>query len=166
MSNTLTSPGILQHDTRLLVLAREIAMDIHPLEEIFKRFELTPEDWEALQANHRFQSYLQDAVVSWNAALNASERIKVKGMALIEDWLPDAYGHLASARETLRDKIELFKALQKLTGIGEKTLGSGDASDRVSITINMGADNKLTVEKTFNQSIEAIDISSDPLDVL
>lgn len=161
----LTSPGLL-HDHQMLLLAREVAVGVFTVEEIRDRFKLSTDNWERIQRNPRFVAYLEEATMAWNTALNAQERIKVKGLTLIEEWLPEAYGHLSSPKETLRDKIELFKAMQKLTGIGERTLNGGDPSDRVSITINMGADNKLAVEKTFSQAPESLTIDHDPQDVL
>lgn len=133
-------------DSRLVILAREIAMDIHGLEEVLKRYQLTMEDWEIIKQRPIFDQLLQDALITWNNAINGSERIKVKALAAIEDWLPTAYGDLHSEKPNLRDKVELAKLIARLGGVGEKSINESTGSERISITINMGDDKKVEVE--------------------
>ncbi len=137
MDLTLTSNSVFGED-RLVQLAREIAMDIHPLPEVLKRLNITNNQWEEIQRNPRFNGYLEDAVVTWCSALNGPERIKVKSLAAIEDWLLTAYGYLQDEKSSLRDKVELAKMMARLAGVGEKAAGELPVGEKISITINMG----------------------------
>jgi hypothetical protein len=135
-------------DDRLVVLAREIAMNIHPLPDILKRLNITERQWEDIQRDTRFRGYLEDAVITWQGALNGSERIKVKSLAAIEDWLSTAYGYLHEEKHNLRDKTELAKLIARLAGVGEKVMGELPAGEKISITINMGEES-VHAEKTI-----------------
>ena len=134
-------------DDRLVQLAREIAMDIHELPDVLKRLNITPAQWEAIQRNPRFVGYLNDAMTTWHSALNGSERIKVKSLTAIEDWLATAYGLLHNEKENLRDKTELAKLISRLAGVGEKALNEMPVGEKISITINMG-EKSVHAEKT------------------
>lgn len=137
MELTLTSKSVFGDD-RLVQLARELAMDIHPLPDILKRLNITDIQWEEIQRNPRFNGYLDDAVVTWASALNGPERIKVKSLAAIEDWILTAYGYLNDEKSALRDKVELAKLMARLAGVGEKAPGELPVGEKISITINMG----------------------------
>jgi len=145
MDLTLTSNSVFSED-RLVFLAREIAMDIHDLGDILKRLNITPTQWEDIQRSPRFQGYLNDAVVTWQSALNGPERIKVKSLAAIEDWLSTAYGYLHEDKLALRDKTELAKLISRLAGVGERSVNEMPVGEKISITINMG-DQTMHVDK-------------------
>lgn len=134
-------------DQRLVILAREVAMEIHPIEAILERFGVSLDEWEMIKAKPMFCSFLQDAMITWNNALSGSERIKVKALAAVEDWLVEAYAILHDKQSALRDRVELAKLMSRLAGVGEKTGGEVSSGERISITINMGEDHKLQVEK-------------------
>lgn len=138
MAQDLTTPTFL--DTRFVELAREIAMDIHPLEDILKRMNISFDQWEDIQKNRTFLNILQDQIVTWQSALNGSERIKVKSLAAIEMWLGEAFGNLYDAKAPLRDKTELAKVIARFAGVGEKQAGELLAGEKISITINMGTE--------------------------
>jgi hypothetical protein len=140
------------NDDRLVVLAREIAMDIHDLPDVLKRLNITENQWQQIQHNPRFAGYLEDAMQTWHSALNGSERIKVKSLTAIEDWLSTAYGLLHNEKENLRDKTELAKLIARLAGVGEKQMNELPAGEKISITINMGeqtvhAEKSVTIPK-------------------
>jgi hypothetical protein len=141
-------------DDRLVILAREIAMDVHELPDILKRLNITQLQWEAIQNNHRFLGYLQDAVATWNGALNAPERIKVKSLTAIEDWIITAYALLHEEKHSLRDKTELAKLISRLAGVGEKAPGELAPGEKISITINMGEQSMHAEKEAIPKIIE------------
>lgn len=145
MDLPLATNSVFSED-RLVLLAREIAMDIHELPDILKRLNITATQWEDIQRTTRFRGYLEDAVATWQSALNGPERIKVKSLAAIEDWLPTAYEHLHDGKLALRDKTELAKLISRLGGVGEKALNEMPVGEKISITINMG-DQTMHVDK-------------------
>jgi DNA-binding transcriptional MerR regulator len=130
-------------ESRLVVLARELALDIAPLETILKNTGTTPEQLEAILKLPRFQQLLLDATQQWGSALNTAERIKVKALAQLEDWLPELHERLHDPKETLAAKIEGGKLLRSLAGIAERGAGTGEAmGERFQLTINIGESSK------------------------
>lgn len=125
-------------DQRMLLLAREIAMNIHPVEDIIQRHGVKKEEFEAILQNNRFVKLLEDAATSWEGALNTGERIKVKSLSMLEDWLTSAYQMLHEPKYTLRDKVELAKLVGRFAGMGEKGPMEVGSSERISININLG----------------------------
>lgn len=131
-------------DQRMLVLAREIASDIHPIEDIIKRHGITNEQFEIILRNPKFTRLLEDAVTAWGEAGNTGERIKVKSLSMLEDWLVTAYATLHDPKSSLRDKVELAKFIGRLGGIGEKGILDTSGGERITISINMGDQVKKT----------------------
>jgi hypothetical protein len=144
---TVTVLAPSQSDLSLVKLAREIAMDIQPVETILKQYSITPEAWEQLQRNSRFQRLLASQVEEWNGALNTHERVRAKSAAMLEEWLPELNNRMHDQDEALPAKIEAGKMLTRMAGIGVATGESGAGGERFTVTINLGEDHKLSFEK-------------------
>jgi hypothetical protein len=128
-------------------LARELAMDIYPLETILEHHQITPETFNRIKSHPRFTALLQEHLHLWNASLNARERVDLKTIVMIEEALPELNARLHDPKEPLNAKVELFKALQRGAGIGVNAKLDGVAGEKISITINMGSDKELKVVK-------------------
>lgn len=142
-------------EVQLLKLAREIAMDIAPLTQILSSNGLTEADWEHVQKNSRFRKYLTSASEEWNSALNTHERVRVKAAAMIEEWLPELYTRMHDKAESLNHKIEAGKLARDLAGFTNKNIGVEGGGERVTISINLGADAQLKFEKQLTIDGEA-----------
>ena len=142
-------------EVQLLKLAREIAMDIAPLTQILASNGLTETDWELVQKNSRFRKYLTSASEEWNSALNTHERVRVKAAAMIEEWLPELYTRMHDKAEPLNHKIEAGKLARDLAGFTNKNIGVEGGGERVTISINLGADAQLKFEKQLTIDGEA-----------
>lgn len=140
-------------DITLVKLAREIAMDIAPLDTILKQYAITMDAWAILQSNTRFQKYLLSEVEAWNTALNTHERVKLKAAAMLEEWLPELNNRLHDGDEALPAKIEGGKMLTRIAGMGENSVGGSGGGERFTVTINLGADSQLTFDKTLPQRV-------------
>jgi hypothetical protein len=140
-------------DATLVKLAREIAMDIHPLETILKQYSVSAEDWVILQENPRFKNLLASEVETWHSAMNTTERVKAKSAALIEEWLPELNNRLHDKEESLNAKIEGGKMLTKLAGMdGRADVAVG--GERFTFTINLGAAAApITIEKDVTPKV-------------
>lgn len=137
----------------LLKLSREIAKDIHPLETILDRFGISAELWADISKMPRFLALVKSEVEAWNAASNTPERVKTKSLSFIEEVLPELYERAHDPREPLSAKVELVKTIGRFAGVGnEKGDGSG-AGERLSVTINLGADNQITFEKDVTSQV-------------
>lgn len=142
----ITASGI--SDLLLVKVAREIAIDHFSLETILEHNQITPETWDKIKSMPRFQQLLVAEISAWQSAINTTERAKLKAAALIEEWLPEAATRLFDQREPLNHKTELGKLVARIAGIGVGPMGvEGGAGEKFSITINLGADQKLKVEK-------------------
>jgi len=125
-------------DISLVKLAREIAMDIQPLETILKQYAITEEAWIELQRSTRFKSLLASEVEAWQTALNTHERVKMKSAAMLEEWLPDLYTRMHDHEEAMPAVIEAGKMLARIAGLGMPTDVVGNIGERFVINISMG----------------------------
>ena len=125
-------------DLELVKLAREIAMDIQPLQAILKQYHISEEQWAELQRSPRFTMLLASEVEVWNTALNTHERVRVKAGAMMEEWLPTLYTRMNDAEETLPAITEAAKMLSRIAGMGLPTDLTGAIGERFTVTINLG----------------------------
>lgn len=136
----------------MLKLAREIAMDIQPIEDILKHHQVTDGQWEEIQQNPRFKNYLRGAVEEWQSATNTSERVKLKSMAFVEEALPEFFARAHDPKEPLAAKTEVLKTIAKFAGVG----GSVDGAltgEKMIVTINLGADQQLRIERDVTPQV-------------
>lgn len=133
--DTKISPS--NSDLDYVRLAREIAMDILPLEDILKQYDISDETWSQLQLNTKFRTLLGNEVEAWSSALNTYERVKVKSASMLEEWLPALNTRMHDYDEALPAVIEAGKLLSKLAGLGEKDINSA-VGERFVINISMG----------------------------
>lgn len=142
------------HDEVLfLKLAREIACDIRTLPDILAMHSVTEEHWARIVDNPRFRALVKSAVAEWQSAVNTPERVKIKAMSFVEEALPEFYGRAHDPKELLSSKVEVLKTVAKLAGIGENSQSS-QSGERMSVTINLGADHQLKIEKNIGPVIE------------
>jgi len=137
-----------EHEVNLRRLAREIGIGIIDRETIFKNHGITTDIWLQIATNPQFQKLLAEECERWSATLNTRERVDIKTLAMIEEALPAMYANLHDPRFGDAAKVALFTALQRGVGIGLRGAdGAGTMpGEKVSITINLGEDKKLTVE--------------------
>jgi hypothetical protein len=156
MSTPAISPSL--GDLLLVKLAREIAMDIHPLETILKQYSISGEGWERLQKNPRFIALLGSEVEAWNTALNTAERVKLKAASMMEEFLPELNNRLHDGQEALPAKIEGAKLVAKMAGIGEKASFEGGSGEKFTVTINLGAGAApITIAKDVTPAVQTIE---------
>lgn len=136
----------------MLKLAREIAMDIQPIEAILKNLELDDGQWEEIQQNPTFKSYLRGAVEEWQSATNTAERVKLKSMAFVEEALPEFFARAHDPKEPLSAKTEVLKTVAKFAGVGGSVEGAV-AGEKLTVTINLGADNQLRIERDVTPQV-------------
>lgn len=144
LSNSLTELdlGLIAKDQELnekviLSLTREIAMDIRELPEILANHGISVEEYQRLTQQPRFVAVLREQIIAWTGATNAESRIRVKMQSMVEEALPSLYAELCKDGLTTA-KVELVKTLMKGGNVGAEAKGE-NASDKVSIVINMGA---------------------------
>lgn len=140
------------NDVTLLKLAREIAMDLKSVDEILETHGVSEVEWQAISTLPIFQNYLRQCVEEWNSAVNTAERVKLKSMAFVEEALPEFYARAHDPNENLNAKVEVLKAVARFAGVGGSVDGTVNG-ERLSVTINLGADQQLKIEKDITPNI-------------
>lgn len=135
-------------DVTFVKLAREIAIGLNSIETILKHHQIDKNDWDYISTHPRFIQYLEHEQSVWESALNTQERVKIKSASMIEQWLPDAYKSMTNPSETLNGKLEVAKLVSRLAGMGLSGVGiAGETGEKFSVTINLGADSAIKIEK-------------------
>jgi len=151
-------PTAVHDEAGLVKLAREIAMDLREPHEILERHGFTQRQWELLQNHPRFMEILSAERAAWEGAVNTHERVRLKAGAMMEDWLTEGYNRMIDPGEKLIDKVKVAELVARLADMGTRGVGVNGAGevDRVSITINLGAE-----AHTFNKQVtpKVIDVT-------
>lgn len=156
MNATVTpfeKPPLNFDDIVLVRLAREIAMDIQPLDEILKNHGLTQDDFEELKISARFNALLRANIEEWQSAVNTESRVRIKSMAFVEEALPEFFARAHDPKESLSAKVEVLKTVARFAGVGSSNVDGAVAGDRLSVTINLGADRQLRIERDITPRI-------------
>jgi hypothetical protein len=133
-------------EQKLIALAREIAFDLKPLSQILKELSITGEQYNTIAASNVFKHILSQEIANWGSALNTQERIKLKTQSMIEMSLEEFHARMHDPKEPLSSKVELAKLIAKLGGI-DQSKQEAVAGERFQVTINLGADQKLVIDK-------------------
>lgn len=131
--------GVL--DASMVSLAREIAQDIFPLEDILIRhgFEHGTNDpaWADLQARPEWAKTLQQQILEWNAADSTKKRIMLKSQAALEAALPSVFSLSVDPNEKALDRLKAVELLGKFGSVGadkESTGGGGGFSLKINLS--------------------------------
>lgn len=149
----VVSPVFVQ-DALFLRLAREIAMDIMPIDAILKSSNVTDAQWERIREHPRFIQLLISNQEQWASSLNTAERVRVKSLAMVEEILPEFYERMFDRKESLTSKTEVLRTVAKFAGLGDKAAGANEG-ERFTVTINMGADQQVKIEKNVTPQVTA-----------
>jgi hypothetical protein len=151
----------MDSETRMRRLAREIAMDIHDLADILKRYEVSDEEWLKLGTQRSFKIMLQEEMIRWHSPMNTRERTRVKIEAMIEDALESQFANLIDPKFSDTAKVQLFQALGKIVGYGtEKSEGPGTgvvfniSIDKGDHTIQADTTPPITIDSTAVDAAE------------
>lgn len=129
-------------------LAREIACDIFPLEDILALHKLTDEQWLKIQANPSFASMLVDMVREWQSATNTRDRMKMKAQTGLESTLEIYVRDIADTSIPLAQRVEAGKFLARLGELDGQLVGAGSGGNQVVINIMTGSKPALTLTAT------------------
>lgn len=134
-------------------LAREIALDIHPIETILDKLKINPNQWETIQKTAYFRASLEEEIQHWAGTPNTAERVKIKFLTMLEESADEMWLRVHDPKEPLNAKTELWKMMMRGAGIGVAQVDASGGAERISININMGADAKLSVEKDITPRV-------------
>jgi hypothetical protein len=119
----------------LAALAREIAMDIFPVEQVLKIHQVSDEDWLKIQASPQWTKMLSSMIAEWESAMNTRERLKAKAQTGLEMNLEQLILDIGDLEIPLAQRVEAAKFLAR---IGEVDGQVGTGGPGFSITLNIG----------------------------
>jgi hypothetical protein len=108
--------------------------------------------WDEINKSSAFQSLLRSEVEAWNSATNTAERVKIKSLAFVEEALPEFFARAHDPKEPLNSKVEVLKTVSKFAGVGG-SLDGAIAGEKLMVTINLGADQTLKIEKDVTSKV-------------
>lgn len=141
-------PATLNMDPeKLAKLARELVMNIRERSAVFKEYGLTEDQFVShIASNPFFQRVLENYTIEWNGALSTHQRLRVQAATALEESLIGIAARMNSKDEALPAVVETAKLFAKIAEVGEPAKVNGHG-EKFTITINMGENTKLQVEK-------------------
>ena len=127
-------------------LAREIAQDIFPLEQVIRLHKLSDEEWLAISIHPRFIKILGDMQREWNATSSTAERIRVKARAGLETQLETFIADMGDPTIPLAQRTETARMLARLGELDGQGLAGADGA-KFHIVLNIGT-TQLATEAT------------------
>lgn len=150
----------------LMAVARELAMDVHTVDNVIAKHGLTNAQYEFLSTHNTFFKHaLLQQVQEWQRLDSTQARLKAESAAALEEQLPIIASRMGSRSEKLSDVVEAAKLFAKIAGVDTAPAGAGSAGERFTINIDLGADDKLTVRSGRNPETGAQSPSSGPLTI-
>jgi len=149
----LALPESSYNDLKLLRLAREIAMDMRELDDILKSHNVSRREWQKISTAPKFLDYLRKSTEEWQSATNTAERVRIKSLAFVEEALPEFFARAHDNRENLAAKTEVLKTVSRFAGIGVTGTDAGVTGERFSVTINLGDDQKVKIERDVTPQV-------------
>lgn len=152
-------------DTNMRRVARELAMDIHPLDDILKNCGIPTSEFDKWRSHPNFLRYLAEFQAEWHSATNTHERVKMKAGVVLEEWMEDAYLNLHDKKLPLNHRVELGKLVAKIGGMGEPKFnmqGGGGSGFSLTININNDAKGRVVIGQDKPKVIEHEDDDFDP----
>jgi hypothetical protein len=142
------------------LLARQIAMDLFPLDDVLELHKLSDEQWTAIQANPAFQSTLKDMIVEWNSAGNTRARVRIKAATGFEAVMEPLLADCVDRTIPLNQRIEGLKMLAKIGELVDAPeIGAGGGADRVMINIYTGSpEHSVSIEASPINREDATDV--------
>lgn len=147
MENALSLP-LLDRDNDMRRVARELAMELVPIDKILESCNVGREEFERWQKMPQFITYYRQFKEEWHAASNAIERTKIKAGLVMEDFMEEAYRNLHDKRNPLNQRTELGKLVAKIAGMGEPKVAIGNGGGGgggFSLSINITQTERVSI---------------------
>lgn len=142
-------------DQALAALAFEIARDLREPADIYKTFGITEEQYKSyIETNDWFKRVLESAMIEWASTSSTKTRIKHQAALALEEGIIPLTKRMLDGDSDLGKATEVAKLLTKLAGLDNANAEGGSPGEKFTITINLGADNQVKIEKTLNASPE------------
>jgi hypothetical protein len=121
-------------------------MEMATLDEVLRMHDISHDEWAFIKDMPTFQTLFKRCVSEWATATNTKDRVALKSLAIVEESLPEFYARMHDPRESLSAKTEVLKAISRFAGVGITGADVG-GGERLTVTINLGADQKIQITK-------------------
>ncbi len=131
---------------QMAALARDIAMNIYPIETILQNHRLTNAQYDFLsEHNEFFKNSVAQQANEWQGVKNTQDRLRAQAAAALEEQLPVIASRMGQKSEKLADAVEAAKLFAKIAAVDTDTGGARRGGEGFTISIDLGADTRITV---------------------
>lgn len=135
-------------------LARDVATSLVGLTPVLAKHKLTPAQYALIEQNDFYKRALDSALEEWNSIKSTPQRATMKAALILEDGMAHFGGRMQDSKEPLASVAQMAKVVGDIAGFNKQNNGP-QAQEKVTISIDFGADTKLVVEKTIEGAVEA-----------
>ena len=127
--------SISDSDSRLAV---EIAVQLRPVPEILKQYDLSRKDLVRKLKDPMFRDMVKQAKSLWNSDLSVKERIRLKSQVLVEDSILEIFSILHNRDNAIPARLDAFKQLARVAEVDSPDRSNADTGSRFTVSINLG----------------------------
>lgn len=137
---------------KLAKLARELTINAKPASEVLRDYGLTIGEFHEIEQNEFFRRTFEQMLIDWNSVTSTADRIRLFSATAIEQALPVLADRMKNREEPLEATVSVGKFLARNAGIGEPEREQTN-QERFVITINLGADQKIKIDKPIAKDV-------------
>ncbi len=139
IQHTITEPRSIEEI--IPSLARDLAQDLHTMDELIEQYGLTRAMVRKLLRSKSFKAMITSARGEWASPGNAKNRAQLKAQLAVEEAIPDIYKIVTDGEEAAPARIQAFSQLREV-GKFEKAPAEqqGSGGPGFSVTINLGGE--------------------------
>jgi hypothetical protein len=127
--------SISDSDSRLAV---EIAVQLRPVPEILKQYDLSRKDLVRKLKDPMFRDMVKQAKSLWNSDLSVKERIRLKSQILVEDSILEIFSMVHNRDNAIPARLDAFKQLARVAEVDSPDRSNADTGSRFTVSINLG----------------------------
>src|SRR5215472_7561882 len=154
---TLVPKKVTLSPEKIIQLASDLAKRYKDTNLVLRDYGISEHEYYELEQNEFFKKALAAEVLEWNRPMNSEQRCQLGARSLTEQVIPEIAKGALDEKQPLNARTDAARFLASIAGLGKKERAESD-SDRVVITINLGADEKLKFDKQV-KPVEPIDIT-------
>ena len=150
-------PVPILDETKLVKLAREIVMAMHDQHIILGRYGLTQSQFDLhIVPNEFYKRVVDQFRIEWESAGSTKQRLQIKAQIALEESMSTLASRMVNKDEDLGKATETAKLFARMAGV-EADKNNNGPSEKVTIEINLGADQQIKIEKEPVQAGPVID---------
>jgi len=127
--------SISDSDSRLAV---EIAVQLRPVPEILKQYDISRKDLVRKLKDPMFRDMVRQAKSLWNSDLSVKERIRLKSQILVEDSILEIFSMVHNRDNAIPARLDAFKQLARVAEVDSPDRSNADTGSRFTVSINLG----------------------------